>query len=95
MPASPSEYRGPLLTVVSRLPRLRTLGVAESLRDAGVGRRGDEYPDIPGVSPRVSGRLRERKGHAAGGIVLQTWKMVLLARVMPLAIAPLGLRHAS
>ena len=44
-----------------------SLGVDESLRDTSVGRRGDESQDSPDASPRGSGRLRDRKGHAAGG----------------------------
>ena len=43
------------------------LGCSGIASRCGCRQTGDEYPDIPGVSPRVSGRLRERKGHAAGG----------------------------
>jgi len=47
------------------------------------------------VRPRVSGRLRVRKGHAASGNVPRRFYVSFLARVMPLANAPLGLRPAA
>ena len=47
------------------------------------------------VRPRVSGRLRERKAHAASRNVPKNVEGSFLARVMPLANAALGLRPAA
>ena len=62
-----SEYRNYAAHGGVQAPSPIRVGRIRIASRCGVGRRGDRYQYVPYAPPRGSGRLRERKGHAAGG----------------------------
>ena len=94
VPASPSEYRGPLLTVVSRLPRLVRVGCSGTASRYDVVTRQGFANGLPRHSTACLRPSPRPQGSRRGRLPSQCQNMPSIARVMPHAIAPLGLRHA-
>jgi hypothetical protein len=64
VPTSPCEYAGPLFTVVSGLPWVLGLGLAESLRDPGV-----DIGWTGGSTPTGLGEGVVRRRRRGGGVL--------------------------